>query len=91
MEELKLYLKMRNGEYCAARVGVMLVIYYAKSIQELADVVPEMYRLYTSFIPDGVLKSLAGVKGSWIKTTKRALMSRFNQLQKEGTYMAEPA
>lgn len=82
--DLKLYLKMRSGEYCAARVGVTLVLYYAKSVQELADIVPEMYRLYTSFIPKGALKSLAGVKGGWLKTSKRALMSRFNQLHKEG-------
>jgi hypothetical protein len=84
LKELKLYVKMRSGEYCAASVGVTLVLYYAKSMEELADVVPKMYELYQSFIPERALRSLLGTTGVWRKATKQALTSRFRQLHKEG-------
>jgi hypothetical protein len=84
VNDLQLQLKVRSGEYCAARLGVTLVVYYARPMRELAGVVGRLADLYLSFIPDGSIQSMLSTTGVWRDFTKQSLAAGLRKLTAEG-------
>lgn len=84
LDELQLLLKVRSGEYSAARVGVTLVIYYAKPMRELVDIVRKLLDCYLSFIPETAIRSTLSTTGVWREFTKQSLTAGLRKLAAEG-------
>jgi hypothetical protein len=84
LEQLLLQLKMRSGEYCGARTGVTLVLYYGKSMGELAPTVSRLVELYFSAIPPGAIRSMQGSTGVWREFAKQNLNTRVRKLAAQG-------
>jgi Protein of unknown function (DUF3396) len=82
--DLRLQLKLRSGEYCAVRVGVTLVVYYAKPMRELAEVVQRLIDLYLSFVPDHSIQSMLSTTGVWREFSKQSLSAGLRKLAADG-------
>jgi len=84
-EKLQLHIKMRSGEYCAARVGVTLTFFYAKAMQELVEVVKTLLDLYQAFISPKAIRSLINLSGTGKTYSKQGLDTLFRHLAREKT------
>ena len=85
LEGLTLRLKARSGEYCAARTGVTLVLYYGKSMRDMAAPLTKLLDAYFAVIPDGSIRSILSQSGVWREFTKAGLAMRVRKLASEGT------
>ena len=77
-------MKLRSGEYCAARVGVTLVLFYAKPMQELVDAVERLLDRYLAFIPQDAIQSTLSSSGVWRKFTKRSITADLRKFATKG-------
>lgn len=84
-DDLQLQLKVRSGEFCAARAGATLVLYYAKPMRELSAVVGALLDRYFSFIPEGAIQSTLSATGVWRPFTKQALTASLRKLGAQET------
>ncbi|WP_457331029.1 type VI immunity family protein [Rhizobacter sp. P5_C2] len=80
LEELQLQLNVRSGEYCAARTGVTLVLYYGRSTRNLAGAVGRLVDLYLAAIPEGAMRSTLSATGIWRGYTKQGLSTQLRRL-----------
>lgn len=84
LEQLVHRLKMRSGEYCVARAGVTLVLYYGKSMSELAPTVSKLMERYFAAIPPGAIRSMLSSTGVWREFKTQNLTTRVRKLGAEG-------
>ncbi|SHM78264.1 Protein of unknown function [Rhizobacter sp. OV335] len=83
LDALQFHLKARNGEYCVARTGVTLVLYFGKSTRDLAPSVSKLVALYLAAIPEDSIRSILSTTGVWRDFTKAGLASRLRKLAAE--------
>jgi hypothetical protein len=83
LNELQFQLKLRDGDYCAARTGVTLVMFYGKPMRELAAVVTRLLERYLSFIPEGAIRCALSPSGEWREFKKQGLRAAIRRLTAE--------
>lgn len=84
LENLELILRLRAGEFTAAKAGISLVLYYSKPMRELANFVRNMLERYIGFIPANSIQSSLSPSGVWRPFSPQGLGSAIRRLTVEG-------